>query len=278
MSKRIDESPESKPIPSHPYLNVLICCSGSVATVKVPELLTKMVGMGNINVRLLCSSKAAYHFLDRSKTYNPTYYNEFIKLGGYNLIIDEDDEWNWGQIGDPIMHIELRRWADIIVVAPASADLIAKASNGICDSLLLSVLRAWDFQTHNKPCILCPAMNTLMWEHPCTHESIEKLEKWGWIVVGPAIKQLACNDTGKGAMEEVDNILQVVHGGIEARLEMLKEFNDKVDVPIIDKIFELKSSRKWFRMMSSDSLVLATALLVLTASVIIGMKMIDRSK
>lgn len=268
-------------------LHVLLCCSGSVATLKIPELITKIVALGRIKIRVVCSSKAAYHFLERSKTYNLHYYNEFIKLGGYDLIIDEYDEWAWNQIGDPVLHIELRKWADIIVVAPASADLIAKAASGISDSLLLSVLRAWDFKNHNKPCILCPAMNSLMWDHPSTRESIDKLEKWGWIVVGPATKKLACNDTGKGALEEVNNIIQVVHGGLEARLELLKQFNDKEDVSIIDKIYEAKQ-KKWFRVRgpnySGDKdttywvFATATALLVLTASVILGMKILNRAK
>jgi len=262
-------------------IHVLLCCSGSVATVKIPEIVTKIAALGRVKIRILCSSKAAYHFLEKSKEYNNKYYNKFIKLGGYNLIIDDDDEWAWSKIGDPVLHIELRKWADIILVAPASADLLAKASSGISDSLLLSVLRAWDFKTHNKPCILCPAMNTLMWEHPSTRESIDKLEKWGWVTVGPATKKLACNDTGKGALEDVDNIIQVVNGGIEARLEMLKQYDDKEEVSIIDKIYDAKCSRKWLQYIAPDGKtywIFATAFLVLSAGVILGMKMINRAK
>jgi hypothetical protein len=102
-----------------------------------------------------------------------------------------------------VLHIEMRRWADIIVVAPASANLIAKAANGISDNFVLSVIRAWDF---SKPCVMCPAMNTAMWIHPSTKESLTKLQSWGWDVLGPVVKRLACNDRGNGAMVSVPDI------------------------------------------------------------------------
>ena len=88
-------------------------------------------------------------------------------------------------IGNSVLHIEMRRWADILVVAPASANLISKASYGIADNFVLSVLRAWDFR---KPCIICPAMNTAMWLHPTTKESLNRLKSWDqlkkyWLVM-----------------------------------------------------------------------------------------------
>ena len=97
----------------------------------------------------------------------------------------------------------MRRWADILVVAPASANLLSKASCGIADNFVLSVIRAWDFR---KPCVLCPAMNTAMWTHPSTKESIDRLQSWGWEVLGPVEKVLACNEKGNGAMVSVQEI------------------------------------------------------------------------
>ncbi len=70
----------------------------------------------------------------------------------------------------------------MLIVAPASANVIAKSSYGIADNFVLSVMRAWDFR---KPCILCPAMNTVMWTHPSTQESLSRLQAWGWMVVDP---------------------------------------------------------------------------------------------
>ena len=62
------------------------------------------------------------------------------------LIAGDEDEWRqWGQVGDPVVHIELRRWADAFVVAPLSANTLAKVAGGLCDNLLTCVVRAWDF-------------------------------------------------------------------------------------------------------------------------------------
>lgn len=59
----------------------------------------------------------------------------------------DDDEWHeWGKVGDPVMHIELRRWSDVFVIAPLSANTLAKLANGMCDNLVTCVARAWDFQ------------------------------------------------------------------------------------------------------------------------------------
>lgn len=70
------------------------------------------------------------------------------------------------------MHIELRKWADCLLIAPLSANTMAKISNGLCDNLLTNVARAWDY---NKPMILAPAMNTMMYENPITKKQITKL-------------------------------------------------------------------------------------------------------
>lgn len=102
-----------------------------------------------------------------------------------------------------MLHIEMRRWADVLIVAPASANVIAKAAYGISDNFVLSVIRAWDF---SKPCALCPAMNTVMWTHPTTKESLDRLQSWGWEVLGPVEKMLACNDRGMGAMVSLNEI------------------------------------------------------------------------
>ena len=64
---------------------------------------------------------------------------------------DEDDWREWRGKGDPIMHIELRKWADVLIIAPMSANSLAKASQGLCDNLLTCILRAWDF---SKPCLV----------------------------------------------------------------------------------------------------------------------------
>lgn len=185
---------------------VLIVCSGSVGAVKVPEIICSLNTFG-FNVRYICSSFAASHFLQKSQYYNPSIYKKFIENKYNELIIEDKDEWTWDRIGDPVLHIVLRDWADILIIIPASADIIAKISTGICDTLALSVCRAWNF---DKPFIICPAMNTQMFNHPVTQQSLYILQSWGCAVLEPVDKLLACGDRGKGALCTVDTIIKEV--------------------------------------------------------------------
>ncbi|ALA62458.1 HAL3 domain protein [Turkeypox virus] len=123
-------------------------------------------------------------------------------------IYTDSDEWfTWKELFDPVLHIELRRWADIFIIAPLTANTLAKIANGICDNLLTSIVRAWDI---SKPLIFCPAMNTLMWEHPITESQIDTLKHMGYIEIECIEKKLACGDNGKGAMAEIDDIVRVI--------------------------------------------------------------------
>lgn len=107
-----------------------------------------------------------------------------------------------------ITHIALRDWADAMVIAPLSANTLAKAASGICDNLLTCVLRAWE---RSKPLIIAPAMNTKMWEHPATAEQLAKLKQWYNLrLVAPVAKKLACGDVGVGAMAGIEEIVKAI--------------------------------------------------------------------
>uniref|UniRef100_A0A4X2KTU9 Phosphopantothenoylcysteine decarboxylase n=1 Tax=Vombatus ursinus TaxID=29139 RepID=A0A4X2KTU9_VOMUR len=110
----------------------------------------------------------------------------------------------WKFRSDPVLHIELRRWADLMVVAPLDANTLGKVASGICDNLLTCVIRAWD---RAKPLLFCPAMNTAMWEHPITAQHVEQLKGFGYTEVPCVAKKLACGDEGLGAMAEVWTIV-----------------------------------------------------------------------
>lgn len=209
---------------------ILICFTGSVATLKVPEICVLLLDAGH-EIRIVGSSSASYHFLERSKYYNPKVWERFLELDCHSRIITDSDEWKyWNVMGDPVVHIELRKWADILLVVPASADILAKLSSGLTDNLLLSVARAWDFR---KPCFVCPAMNTLMWEHPVTLVHLETLQYWGWKVIHPVVKTLACNDHGSGALAPVAQILDTVGNAIYIETAA-------VETPIIELIKDSK--------------------------------------
>ena len=109
---------------------------------------------------------------------------------------------------DPILHIDLRKWADVFVIAPVSANTLAKMTYGMCDNLLTSIYRAWDW---SKEVVVAPAMNTFMWSNAPTAEQIRGLKERGVKVVPPMNKELACGDVGDGAMAMIDDIVAKVN-------------------------------------------------------------------
>ncbi|MDA7572754.1 bifunctional phosphopantothenoylcysteine decarboxylase/phosphopantothenate--cysteine ligase CoaBC [Candidatus Pelagibacter sp.] len=102
-------------------------------------------------------------------------------------------------------HISLSRWADVIVVAPATANTISKLSTGSSDDLASTVILASD-----KNIFLTPAMNVRMWEHPSTKENLKKLKSFGYQIVGPEIGDMACGEFGEGKMTEPKEILKKI--------------------------------------------------------------------
>ena len=131
-------------------------------------------------------------------------------------VYTEVDEWPYpDHIGytkdDPVRHIELRKAASALLIAPISANTMAKMAYGLCDNLLTSVARAWDY---TRPVIVAPAMNTMMWHHPSTEEHLHKIKSWGAQVVPPVSKILACKDQGEGAMAQIDDILEMLRNAL----------------------------------------------------------------
>ena len=102
-------------------------------------------------------------------------------------------------------HIELSRSADLVMVAPATADLMAKAAHGLCDDLASTALLATD-----KPVMMAPAMNVRMWLHPATQANLAALEGRGVLIVGPDDGEMACGEFGPGRMAEPEAILAAV--------------------------------------------------------------------
>jgi phosphopantothenoylcysteine decarboxylase len=145
-------------------------------------------------------------------------------------------------MGDPVLHVDLRDWADLLVVAPLSAHTLAKFAGGLCDDTLSCVFRAWWWPqpTHSattpaaatgfsgssrriKPVVLAPAMNTGMWEHPITRRHLEEIKAFGGggstgsdvvRIVPPQVKTLACGETGDGALAAIPDIVQAVRASL----------------------------------------------------------------
>jgi len=125
-----------------------------------------------------------------------------------------DDLWD-ARIPDGMAHIALSRDADAIVVAPASANFLARLANGLCDDLLSTLVLA----RRSAQCrlLVAPAMNVEMWEHPATQRNLARLRADGALVLGPARGEQACGETGAGRMLEPNEILAEVIGAFQAR-------------------------------------------------------------
>lgn len=209
--------------------HLLLASSGSVATIKLPNILKELSRYNDLSIRVVLT-KAAENFLAGQSAEQPLL-ESLYGVKNVDGIYRDEDEWDnpWVR-GGSILHIELRRWADILVVAPLSANSMAKMTAGLADSLLLSIVRAWDTTgkiegSRKKRIVLAPAMNTAMWRHPVTRKQIRTLEEeWvvdeehdGWIeLLMPVEKTLACGDAGNGAMREWSEIVSV----IEVRLNL----------------------------------------------------------
>ena len=212
--------------------HLLLAASGSVATIKLPNIVNELSQYNDLSVRIIVT-RSAEHFLAGQSEEQPLL-DSLLEVENVDGIYRDDDEWEKPWIrGGNILHIELRRWADLLVIAPLSANSLAKMTFGFADNLLLSVVRAWDTTgeiegSKKKRIVVAPAMNTAMWKHPVTKKQMKILEEeWGvgekrdgWIeVLNPMEKQLACGDSGGGAMREWSDIVSV----IEERLDLEEE-------------------------------------------------------
>mmetsp|Transcript_89110 Transcript_89110/g.195200 ORF Transcript_89110/g.195200 Transcript_89110/m.195200 type:complete len:344 (+) Transcript_89110:205-1236(+) len=205
----------------HAPLRVVLIASGSVAAVKVPELCMALrhLGMGNTQIIVILTSASQVMVNRVTPNYaSADLWNEWeaAQRSGEVRILEDADEWEgYDSVSqNAVVHIELRRWAHALLVAPCSANTLAKTATGLCDNLASCLLRAWDF---SKPLIIAPAMNTIMWEHPITNQHIRKLEWWGASIVEPVSKKLACGDVGSGALATVQDIVSAVKTAVEKR-------------------------------------------------------------
>jgi phosphopantothenoylcysteine decarboxylase len=187
--------------------NILHGVTGSVAAIRTPALFAALRQRGH-SVRVVATDAALY-FFDPAEL-DPSHVDR-----NPSIVTIDADEWPGQDRGqryrrdDPVLHIELRRWADLLVIAPLDANTLAKLAAGLADNCLTCVWRAWDV---SRPVVLAPAMNTLMWEHPLTPRHLRQVavDNANVRIVGPITKGLACGDVGAGAMAEVDEIVASV--------------------------------------------------------------------
>ncbi|MBP8304189.1 MAG: phosphopantothenoylcysteine decarboxylase [Phycisphaerae bacterium] len=171
--------------------NILLGVTGGVAAYKAVDLASRLTAAGAA-VRTIMTESACQLVGPKSLeavTHQPVY------VGLWAAAQDHDIE-----------HIRLAEWADLVVVAPATANCLAKIAGGICDDLLSTVLCVcW-----RKPVLLAPAMNTQMWSNPIVQRNVRTLTDLGLHLVGPESGRLACGQTGIGRMAEPEQILQAI--------------------------------------------------------------------
>jgi phosphopantothenoylcysteine decarboxylase/phosphopantothenate--cysteine ligase len=170
---------------------VLLGVTGGIAAYKAAELLRGLQKAG-MEVRVIMT-RAATQFVTPMT---------FETLSGHPV---RQDAINELRADSRITHVEDSREADIMVIAPATANTLAKMANGIADNLLTSICLAF-----NKTVVVAPAMNTNMWEHPATQANVSVLRERGVFVVEPSAGELACGIYGSGRMADPDSIVAEV--------------------------------------------------------------------
>jgi len=167
--------------------NILIAATGSIAIYKTLELVRLYVKAG-ANVKVIMTQSA-------KKFVTPL---AFETISQNTILDDTNENWNKESIDN---HIAIGKWADIFVIAPATANTINKLANGISDNILLETAIAYP-----RIKLISPAANTNMINNPITKESLNKLTQCNFKIVQPQVKELACRDVGNGAMADIEDI------------------------------------------------------------------------
>ena len=179
---------------------VILGITGSIAAYKAADIANQLTKSG-ISIHTIMT-RAAARFI------TPLTLETVTKNRVYTDMFEE-------VFYPDVRHITLAQKADCLIIAPASANIIGKIASGIADDMLTTVVMAFQ----NKPVIICPAMNTAMYENPITQGNIKKLTELGYRFIEPKESLLACGDLGKGALADIEIIIKAVKetlGGVSA--------------------------------------------------------------
>ncbi len=166
---------------------ILLGVTGSIAAYKIANLASMLVKQ-HATVHVIMTRNAC-HFITPMT---------FETLTGNKCIVDTFDR----DFDFKVEHVSLAKQADVVLVAPATANVIGKIAGGICDDMLTTTVCAT-----KAPCIIAPAMNTGMWENPIVQDNVERLKKFGYEIITPASGRLACGDIGSGKMPDEEMLM-----------------------------------------------------------------------
>ena len=180
--------------------NIILGVCGSIASYK-SAILTRLLIKAGANVRVVMTADAG-HFITpltlATLSKNPVL---------VNYSNPETGEWN--------NHVELGLWADLMLVAPLSANTLAKFAGGICDNLLTAT-----YLSAKCPVYVAPAMDLDMWKHQSTQQNIDKVVSYGNILIKPAYGELASGLTGEGRMAEPQEIIEFLLNDLKKNLPL----------------------------------------------------------
>lgn len=171
---------------------ITLAVTGSIAAYKAADL-TSLLKKAGFEVTVVMT-EAAIHFITP-----------------LTLQVLSQNTVHWDVMAEPdpskVNHIELAKQTDLFLLAPATANTLAKLAHGLADNLVSTLALALPTST---PKLIAPAMNTAMYENPLTQANLASLEQQGYQIIAPKAGLLACGDTGKGALADLDTILQTV--------------------------------------------------------------------
>ncbi|MFE8695236.1 bifunctional phosphopantothenoylcysteine decarboxylase/phosphopantothenate--cysteine ligase CoaBC [Cytobacillus sp. FJAT-53684] len=171
---------------------ILLCVTGGIAVYKAAALTSKLTQAG-ANVKVILSDSAC-------KFVTPLTFQALSRNDVYTDTFDEKDS-------KVIAHIDLADWADLILVAPATANVIGKLANGLADNMITTTILA-----ATSPVWVAPAMNVHMYSHPAVQKNIDILHSYGYQFIEPGEGYLACGYVGKGRLEEPEKVVEnIIH-------------------------------------------------------------------
>lgn len=179
-----------------PPREIVVGVTGSIACYKTCDVVSLLRKEAGVNLHVVMTSEAA-------RFVSPLTFQTLSGNRVYSDVFELPEEWD-------LLHTSLSAQADLVLVCPATANLIGKFSHGICDDLLTCIL----FATQ-APVMLVPAMNKGMYEHPVTRENIAHLKRLGVEMIGPITGELACREFGMGHIAQVSDIV----GAVRRRLK-----------------------------------------------------------
>lgn len=182
---------------------ILLIVTGSIACYKSADLTSKLKQAG-YRVKVVLSESA----------------QQFVTPLTFEALSGEKVHTSLWEPDESLAHIDLVRWADLVLVAPATADFLAHLAQGRAQNLSLALSIAHDF---SKPFLIAPAMNPAMYQHPSVQENLVKLKNWGYMILPSPEGLMACQESGSGRMLEVSELIEAVESALTLQVTSPKK-------------------------------------------------------